>query len=216
MQRLRTSSAFASFLPGPASSQVGFAIGLLRGGALGARLRQWTAFTLPSALLMFAVASGHALFSSRVGAGVVHGLELVAVAVIAQAVVGHDAKHSPRTAPARPSPFVASAVILLSGHRASQLAAIVLGAVLGLLFCRGNARQDAHPLGIPIARPVALASLAIFSRSSRCSFRAFWPSARVTLWPFFAAFYQSGALVFGGGHVCPAVTAIRDGGGPDG
>jgi chromate transporter len=73
------------FLPGPASSQVGFTVGILRGGFWGA-LTAWTAFTLPSALLMFAVASGHGLFSSSVGSGVVHALQRVAVAVIAQAV----------------------------------------------------------------------------------------------------------------------------------
>lgn len=66
------------FLPGPASSQVGFTIGLLRGGTWYA-LAAWAAFTLPSALLMFAVASGHTMFSTRVGSGVVHARELVAV-----------------------------------------------------------------------------------------------------------------------------------------
>ena len=186
------------FLPGPASSQVGFAIGLLRGGALGA-LAAWTAFTLPSALLMFAVASGHALFSSRVGAGVVHCLELVAVAVIAQAVWGMMRTLTPDRTRATIA-VVASAVILLSGHRASQLAAIVLGAVLGLLFCRGIATQDAHPVRIPVARPVAVASLAIFLALLVA------PSVLLAIRPshtaaFFAAFYQSGALVFGGGHV---------------
>ena len=75
------------FLPDPASSQVGFTIGLLRGGLPGA-LAAWVAFTLPSALLMFAFAYGHSLSSGAAGAGVLHGLELVAVGVVAQAVWG--------------------------------------------------------------------------------------------------------------------------------
>jgi chromate transporter len=186
------------FLPGPASSQVGFAIGLLRGGALGA-LAAWTAFTLPSALLMFAVASGHVLFSSRVGERVVSGLQLVAVAVIAQAVWGMMRTLTPDPA-RRTIAVAASAVILLSGHPASQLAAIVLGAVLGLIFCRGIAAPNSHPLRIPIARPVAVVALVIFFTLlvGPAAFLAFRSSHAVA---FFQAFYRSGALVFGGGHV---------------
>src|SRR5207248_5257895 len=107
------------FLPGPASSQVGFTIGLLRGGVLGA-LAAWTAFTLPSVLLRFAVASGHSLFSSRVGSGVVHGLQLVAVAVIAQAVWTMMRMSTPDRTRATIA-VVAAAVILLSGRTTSQL-----------------------------------------------------------------------------------------------
>jgi chromate transporter len=111
------------FLPGPASSQVGFSIGLLRGGALGA-LAAWTAFTLPSALLMFAIASSQDLFSSRLGSGVVHALELVAVAVIAQAVWGMMQTLTPDRTRATIA-VIATALILLSGRASSQLAAIV-------------------------------------------------------------------------------------------
>jgi chromate transporter len=186
------------FLPGPASSQVGFTIGLLRGGALGA-LAAWTAFTLPSALLMFAVASGHGQFSSRVGSGVVHALELVAVAVIAQAVWGMMRTLTPDRTRASIA-VVASAVILLSGRPVSQLVAIVLGGVLGFFFCRGIASQSSHPLHIPISRPVAITSLAIFL------VLLVGPSVLLTTRSshaiaFFEAFYRSGALVFGGGHV---------------
>jgi chromate transporter len=186
------------FLPGPASSQVGFTIGLLRGGAFGA-LAAWTAFTLPSALLMFAVASGHSLFSSRAGSGVVHALELVAVAVIAQAVWGMVRTLTPDRSRATIA-VVASAVVLLSGRPVSQLIAIVLGGVLGFFFCRGIAAQSSHPLHIPISRPVAVASLAIFL------VLLVGPSVLLTIRSshtiaFFEAFYRSGALVFGGGHV---------------
>jgi chromate transporter len=186
------------FLPGPASSHVGFTIGLLRGGALGA-LAAWTAFTLPSALLMFAVASGHGLFSSRVGSGVVHVLELVAVAVIAQAVWGMIRTLTPDRTRATIA-IAASAVILLSGRPVSQLIAIVLGGVLGFFFCRGIPAQSSHPLHIPISRPVAVTSLAILLAL------LVGPSVLLTIRSshtiaFFEAFYRSGALVFGGGHV---------------
>lgn len=74
--------ALCQFLPGPASSQVGFALGLLRAGALGA-LAAWTAFTLPSALILLAFAFGATAFEGPIGAGLIHGLKVVAVAVVA-------------------------------------------------------------------------------------------------------------------------------------
>jgi chromate transporter len=186
------------FLPGPASSQTGFTIGLLRGGIWGA-LAAWTAFTLPSALLMFAVASGHSLFSSRVGSGIVHGLELVAVAVIAQAVWGMMLTLTPDRTRATIA-VVAAAVILLSGRTLSQLVAIMLGGVLGLIFCRGTAPQNTGQLRIPISRAIALAALFSFllllvGPPLFLMVRYSHPIA------FFEAFYRSGALVFGGGHV---------------
>src|ERR1700687_5451636 len=78
--------ALAQSLPGPASSQVGFALGLLRAGWVGG-LAAWIGFTMPSALLMLAFALGHARLTGRLGLGVVHGLQLVAVAVVAQAIL---------------------------------------------------------------------------------------------------------------------------------
>src|SRR5271154_1959323 len=129
----------SQFLPGPASSQVGFTIGLLEAGPLGA-LAAWTAFTLPSALLMFAFAYGHNLFAGQIGSGVLHGLQLVAVAVIAQAVMGMISTLAPdRT---RGSIAVLAAVVVLLSTRAwIQLAAIALGAILGLLLCRETKSQ---------------------------------------------------------------------------
>jgi chromate transporter len=79
--------ALCQFLPGPASSQVGCALGLLRGGPLGA-LAAWSGFTLPSAILLVLFAYGASLISGLVGSGVIHGLKVVAVAVVAQAVWG--------------------------------------------------------------------------------------------------------------------------------
>jgi chromate transporter len=103
------------FLPGPTSSQVGFTIGLLEAGPLGG-LAAWTGFTLPSALLMFAFAYGHMLFSGRLGLGVLHGLQLVAVAVVAQAAFGMMRTLAPdRTSTVhKPSDFT----IVLAGYLA--------------------------------------------------------------------------------------------------
>jgi chromate transporter len=186
------------FLPGPASSQLGFTIGLLRGGALGA-LAAWTAFTLPSALFMFAVACGHNLFSGRLGSGVAHALELVAVAVIAQAVLGMMQKLTPDRTRATIA-VIATALILLSGRSWSQLAAITLGGVLGLLFCRGKASETSPRIPIPISRSIAVMSLVVFV------ILLVGPELFLTVRnnhtvAFFEAFYRSGALVFGGGHV---------------
>jgi chromate transporter len=186
------------FLPGPASSQVGFAIGLLRGGALGA-LAAWAGFTMPSALLMFAVACGHSLFTSRGGAGVTHALELVAVGVIAQALLGMMRSLTPDRIRATIA-VVATAVVLWFGQGVSQLGAIALGVVLGLLFCRSLALPAASNIEIRISRPASMCALALFCvlLVAPAIFLTAHPTQSVAL---FQAFYRSGALVFGGGHV---------------
>jgi chromate transporter len=186
------------FLPGPASSQVGFTIGLLEAGPLGA-LAAWLAFTLPSALLMFAFAYGHNLFSGRVGSGVLHGLELVAVAVIAQAVVGMIGTLAPdRT---RGTIAVLAAVIVLLSARAwIQLVAIALGAILGLFLCRDTKTQAPQRLHVSLPRPVAIISLAVVVLLLLVPpiLLALKPNQSIAL---FQPFYRTGALVFGGGHV---------------
>ena len=186
------------FLPGPASSQVGFTIGLLRGGTWGA-LAAWTAFTLPSALLMFAVSSGHTFFSSRLGSSIVHALELVAVAVIAQAVWNMMRSLTPDRTRATIA-VIAAALILLSGRPSSQFAAIALGGVLGFAFCRNAQSVSSGQLRIPISRSVAVASFLVFFILLVGPF--LFLSVRYNhAIAFFEAFYRSGALVFGGGHV---------------
>ncbi len=186
------------FLPGPASSQVGFTIGLLEGGPLGA-LAAWTAFTLPSALLMFAFAYGHNLFAGRVGSGILHGLELVAVAVIAQAVWGMMQTLAPDRTRATIA-VLAAGVVLLSSRASSQLAAIALAAILGLLVCREASASSRQAFHISIPRFAALTSLVVFAvlLIAPAILVAATRSQAVAL---FQAFYRSGALVFGGGHV---------------
>jgi len=186
------------FLPGPASSQVGFTIGLLEGGPLGA-LAAWTGFTLPSALLMFAFAYGHGLFSGVVGAGVLHGLELVAVAVVAQAVWGMMQTLTPDRVRATIA-VVGAGVVLLSGRAASQLVAVVVGAILGVILCREGSAPPREGLPISISRIAAIAVLAVFV-ALLIGPAIYLAAAQDQAVALFQAFYRSGALVFGGGHV---------------
>src|SRR5271166_713235 len=102
--------ALCQFLPGPASSQVGFSIGLMRAGYLGG-LAAWTGFTLPSAIALVLFAYGASALSGPVGAGLLHGLKLVAVAIVAQAVFGMARSLCPDRE--RASIAVIAAVIIL-------------------------------------------------------------------------------------------------------
>lgn len=191
--------ALCQFLPGPASSQVGFALGVLRGGGLAGGLAAWIGFTLPSALLMFAFALGAASLVGLGAAGVVHGLKLVAVAVVAQAVWGMARTLTPdrrRIAIA----LGAIAIVVLVDGPTGQLAAIAAGAGAGYRLCRGPAAQSGPELSMPVSRRAGIAALVLFGvlllglplLSGLTGHR---PLALLD------AFYRSGALVFGGGHV---------------
>ena len=195
----------SQFLPGPASSQTGFAIGLRRAGYLGG-LAAWTGFTLPSAVLLVLFAYGAApLAASAIGAGLLHGLKLVAVAIVAQAVWGMARS----LAPDRPRASIAAAAVLIvvaAPVAMGQIAAIVLGALAGLVLCRdpGSAMVP-EALAMPVSRRagglclVVAAALLVVPPLLRPL------GAPVAL---FDAFYRSGALVFGGGHV--VLPLLRD------
>src|SRR6201984_1977837 len=128
--------ALCQFLPGPASSQVGFSIGLMRGGYLGA-LAAWTGFTLPSAIILVLFAYGASALSGTVGSGLLHGLKLVAVAIVAQAVWGMARTLCPDRERASIA-VVAALIILFSTSSVAQSGAIILGGVAGLCLCRGG------------------------------------------------------------------------------
>jgi len=195
--------ALCQFLPGPASSQTLFAIGLLRAGWAGG-LAAWVGFTLPSAALMLGFAWGAGwLGASAAGAGLLRGLRLVAVAIVAQAVWGMAQKLCPDRA--RASIAVASAVlVLLVAGAPGQLGAIALGGIAGLLVCRGEAPAMVGHLRA-MSRAWGAACLAIFAvlLVGLPLLRGTVPGA-----PLFEAFYRSGALVFGGGHV--VLPLLRD------
>jgi chromate transporter len=190
--------ALCQFLPGPASSQVGFSIGLMRAGYRGA-LAAWTAFTLPSAMLLVLFAYGAGALSGPAGAGVLHGLKLVAVAIVAQAVWGMARTLCPDRE--RASIAVAAALIILfSTSSIAQIASILFGGIAGLWLCRATPPPAARHIAIPVSRKAGLAALTVFFAllAGLPILQSFGISQGIAL---FDAFYRSGALVFGGGHV---------------
>ncbi len=202
--------ALCQFLPGPASSQVGFCIGLIRAGYLGG-LAAWTGFTLPSAVAMVLFAYGAHLLAGPVAAGVLHGLELVAVAIIAQAVFGMARTLCPdwqRAAIAS----LAALLMLWVGSAFAQVGVIVFGGAAGFLLCRSGAPQPATPqpatpMRVQVSRRIGVVSLVAFMvlLVGLPVLRALGAAQAVT---WFGAFYRSGALVFGGGHV--VLPLLRD------
>src|SRR5262249_27237146 len=146
--------------PGPASSQVGISIGLTRAGYAGA-LAAWLGFTLPSAVALVLFAYGVGVFESVLGSGWLHGLKVVAVAVVAQAVLGMMRSLVPdrRTA----TLAVASAAIVLAMPSAwSQFAAIVLGGVVGLTVLRVAVPTDHVALPLQVSRRAGVVALTAF------------------------------------------------------
>ncbi|ANL34917.1 chromate transporter protein [Rhizobium phaseoli] len=191
--------ALCQFLPGPASSQVGFSLGVLRGRGLAGGFAAWCAFTLPSALLLFAFALGAAAFTGPLAEGLLHGLKLVAVAVVAQAIWGMAKSLTPDRERARIA-LAAIAIVVFVGGSFGQIGAIALGAAAGLYFCRADAPALAGRLGFPVSRRAGAVALVLFA--------AFFlvPPLLANLTglqgiALFDAFYRAGALVFGGGHV---------------
>jgi chromate transporter len=192
--------ALCQFLPGPASSQVGFSLGLMRAGFLGG-LAAWVAFTLPSAIALLLFAYGAKALTGEIGSGLLHGLKLVAVAIVAQAVWGMARTLCPDRERASIA-LVAALIILLSSSSIAQIGAIVFGAVAGLWLCRApaNAPSEHSQASVPVSRRAGLLALATFLLLlfGLPILRSLTHSQAVAL---FEAFYRSGALVFGGGHV---------------
>jgi len=188
--------ALCQFLPGPASSQVGFALGLMRAGWLGA-LAAFTAFTLPSALVLLGFAMTAANLAGPVGTGALNGLKIVAVAIVAQAVLGMARVLCP-DAPRAAIAVAAVAVLAFVPGPLGMVGAITLGGVAGLILGRGASAPASRSAPVPVSRGVALGALAAFF-------------ALLALLPLVAgqgqalavidSFYRAGALVFGGGHV---------------
>jgi len=190
--------SLCSFLPGPSSSQVGFAIGWTRAGPLGA-LAAWTAFTLPSAALMTIFAFSAMVLRGAWAGGLVHGLKLVAVAVVAQAVFGMARTLTPDARRAVIA-LLAAGIAAFASAFAGQIVAIAAGAVFGVLLCR---EQTDAPAGAPtlhIPRRLGLIAgtlfVAVLAGAPLLTIATGDPALA-----HFDAFYRSGALVFGGGHV---------------
>jgi len=191
--------ALAQTLPGPASSQVGMALGLTRAGVPGA-LAAWLGFTLPSALIMAGVAAGAVGARGMLGMGWLHGLQIAAVAVVARALWGMAARLCPD---ARRASFAVAAAVLVTAvpGPAGQLGAIGLAALAGLAFLRAHAVEPgAGDLPVPLSRTTGAAMLVAFA-IILAGLPAVAAAAEGTWLTIADAAYRAGALVFGGGHV---------------
>jgi chromate transporter len=188
--------ALCQFLPGPASSQVGFALGMMRAGWLGA-LAAFLAFTTPSALLLLIFARTATTFTGPVGIGVLHGLKIVAVAIVAQAVWGMAKSLCPDKERATLA-VVAVAMMAFVPGIYGMLAAIVIGAAAGYALSFGAVSPGGTPVHMPVTRRIAFAALAAFLALLILTplLAGKWQALDV-----FGSFYRAGALVFGGGHV---------------
>ncbi|MGO9237076.1 MAG: chromate efflux transporter [Methylocella sp.] len=191
--------SLCQFLPGPASSQVGFSLGVLRGNGLLGGLAAWFAFTIPSALILLAFALGAAAFSGPIAEGFLHGLKLVAVAVVAQAIWGMTRTLTPDRARAGIA-LAAVGVIVISGGSLGQIAAIALGASAGFRLCRGEGAPVSGHLTFPVSRRGGTAALILFAVLFLAPPIIASGDGHHAI-ALFNAFYRSGALVFGGGHV---------------
>ncbi|TVR43517.1 MAG: chromate efflux transporter [Planctomycetota bacterium] len=188
--------ALCQFLPGPASSQLGFCLGLFRAGWLGA-FAAFAAFTLPSVLLLVCFAMLAPQLSGGGAAAAIHGLKLVALAVVAHGVLGMSKKLCPD--PLRASLAVATcALVLLIPGALIQLACVAGAGLIGSIACRSPAAGGQLP-NPPLSPRSGALLIAI-----ALGLLALLPLLTLALgggWALFDAFYRSGALVFGGGHV---------------
>jgi chromate transporter len=190
--------ALSQFLPGPASSQVGFGLGLFRAGALGG-IAAFLGFTLPSAALLIAFAYGASLFQGIVGAGIFTGLGVVAVAIVAQAVWGMAKTLTPDRTRASIAVLAALSALFLAGTL-GQIIAIAIGVAAGLIFCRDTTSPLTSVLRFPVTRAAGWTCLGIFAvlLIALPIIAAATGSGALRV---FETFYRAGALVFGGGHV---------------
>ena len=190
--------ALAQFVPGPASSQTGFALGLTHGGLPGG-LAAWAGFTLPSAVLMILASYGLAYAEGDAAQGLIHGLKLLAVAVVAQAVWSMGRNLCPDRQRAGFA-FVAAAMLIAMSSAGLQLAVIAAGAFFELRFLRTNIQATPASFGVRISQTNAFAAICAFflllaGLPVVAAISHNGPAALAN------AFYRAGALVFGGGHV---------------
>ncbi|MFY9963945.1 chromate efflux transporter [Pseudomonas sp.] len=190
--------ALCQFLPGPASSQVGIALGLSQAGYRGA-LAAWVGFTLPSALALMLIAQGIAEAGQAMPDGIVHGLKVAAVAIVAQAVWGMGRNLCPDL-PRITVMVVASCWVLLMPSAWMQVGVIAVAGVLGLFIFKPDQPADHDALPVTVSRRAGLYWLTLFFilLMGLPLLNALWSSQTLSL---LGAFYRSGALVFGGGHV---------------
>ena len=190
--------ALCQFLPGPASSQVGLALGLSRNGYSGA-FAAWLGFTAPSAIALILFALGISQYGDAMPNGVLHGLKVVAVAVVAQAVWGMARNLCPDTQRITLMAIGAGTVLMVPSVWA-QISVIALTAMAGLYFYKPGqgASQDALPIRISRRAGSMWLSLFFILLLGLPILSQWFPSQTLAL---IDSFYRAGSLVFGGGHV---------------
>jgi chromate transporter len=190
--------ALCQFLPGPASSQVGIAIGLSRGGILGA-IVAWLGFTLPSALALTLFAFGISNLTQYLGSGWLHGLKIAAVAIVAQALWSMGTKLSVGKIKSIIT-FGSAILIAWSPFAFGQIAIIVIAGILGWKFLSEETAPPHTPINTGIRRTTASAVLVIFI-SALFFLPLLAQSTNDLSIQLFDRFFRAGSLVFGGGHV---------------
>jgi chromate transporter len=190
--------ALCQFLPGPASSQVGIALGLTRAGYAGA-LAAWTGFTLPSAILLAALGMGLANWGGHVPMGLLQGLKIVAVAVVAQAVWGMARKLC--FGAVRLTMMLISACVVIEWPNVfGQVGVILIAAMIGMLLFKPGQKMTHDPLPIQIKRRTGALLLIVFF-ALLIGLPIMSEVAPNRTLAVSNAFYRAGSLVFGGGHV---------------
>jgi chromate transporter len=189
--------ALGQFLPGPASSQVGIGLGIIRAGLLGG-VMAWIGFTLPSAIALMLFAVGVQSFDVS-DAGWLHGLKIVAVAVVAQAVWGMARSLCPDRE--RPTIAILAAIAVLAFPTAwGQVLTIAVAGLIGWRLLPTSVLPTSHSTRVPLSRRAGMVAWVLFFGLliGLPLLRLVWPSQELAL---IDAFYRVGSLVFGGGHV---------------
>jgi len=191
--------ALCQFTPGPASSKVGIGIGLSQAGLPGA-FAAWLGFTTPSALALILFGFGIVALGERFDLAWLHGLLVVAVPVVAQAIWGMARNLTP-DAPRVTVAALAAIVVLIWPTPLGFIGAIVAGGFAGWLLFRANVDEDHVAIGANVSRTAAVAALALFFGLlvALPTLRAAYPSSQTLA--LFDSFYRAGSLVFGGGNV---------------
>lgn len=190
--------ALCQFLPGPASSQVGIGLGQSRAGFAGA-ISAWAGFTLPSAVILALFAQGLSIWGGALPNGLLHGLKIVAVAVVAQAVWGMARNLCTDVPRVTLAVFCACAALQWPGV-VGQIGVIVCTAIIGLLLFKPAHPRIEAPMSFSVSRRAGLIALSLFFGLliGLPLLIQLWPSRTLAI---ANAFYRVGSLVFGGGHV---------------
>ena len=190
--------ALCQFLPGPASSQVSIAIGIARAGLPGG-FAAWLGFTMPSAVALIAFAFGIGALASAADAGWLHGLKVVAVAVVAQAVLGMARSLCPDRERATLA-ILASIVALTWPTAVGQLSSIAIAGVVGSIIFPMTVSASLSPMRFPVEKRTGIAAWIIFL-TLLIGLPLLRQVVPIHALEVFDSFFRAGSLVFGGGHV---------------